>query len=116
MEKFGYTHLSTGDLLREEVKKDTERARMLNEIMKEGKLVPQVNYIILLRPLVNAGNFRLRFSHPGVCDISDVTEKMALLSKLDFSRELNPLNLISNMLYILNHFITIIIVTLVKTL
>lgn len=43
VEKFGYTHLSTGDLLREEVKKDTERARMLNEIMKEGKLVPQVN-------------------------------------------------------------------------
>ena len=42
VEKFGYTHLSTGDLLREEVKKDTDRAKMMNEIMKEGKLVPQV--------------------------------------------------------------------------
>lgn len=42
VEKFRYTHLSTGDLLREEVKKDTDRAKMMNEIMKDGKLVPQV--------------------------------------------------------------------------
>lgn len=49
VEKFGYTHLSTGDLLRDEVKKDTERARLMNEIMKEGKLVPQEIIVQLLR-------------------------------------------------------------------
>lgn len=49
VEKFGYTHLSTGDLLREEVKKDTDRAKMMNEIMKEGKLVPQEIIVQLLK-------------------------------------------------------------------
>ncbi|XP_028408341.1 adenylate kinase isoenzyme 5-like [Dendronephthya gigantea] len=49
VEKFGYTHLSTGDLLRVEVEKDTERARMMNEMMKEGKLVPQTIIVELLR-------------------------------------------------------------------
>jgi adenylate kinase family enzyme len=43
VERFGYMHLSTGDLLREELKKDTDRARMMSEIMKDGKLVPQVS-------------------------------------------------------------------------
>lgn len=42
VDKYGYTHLSTGDLLRKEVKKDTERAKMMKEVMNEGKLVPQV--------------------------------------------------------------------------
>ena len=49
VEKFGYTHLSTGDLLRDEVQKETERAKTMNEIMKEGKLVPQEIIIELLR-------------------------------------------------------------------
>ena len=48
MERFGYTHLSTGDLLREELKKDTDRARMMSDIMKDGKLVPQVNVTIVI--------------------------------------------------------------------
>ena len=47
VEKFGFTHLSTGDLLRVEVEKDTERAKMINEMMKEGKLVPQVSGCIV---------------------------------------------------------------------
>merc|ERR1712212_1063151 len=41
VEKYGFTHLSTGDLLREEVKQKSERADKLNAFMKEGKLVPQ---------------------------------------------------------------------------
>lgn len=40
VEKYGFCHLSTGDLLREEVKQESERANMLNEIMKKGELVP----------------------------------------------------------------------------
>ena len=42
VEKFGYTHLSAGDLLRDEVEKKSERAEMIAESIKEGKLVPQV--------------------------------------------------------------------------
>jgi adenylate kinase family enzyme len=38
--KYGYKHLSAGDLLRDEVKSGSELGRQCEEIMKEGKLVP----------------------------------------------------------------------------
>jgi len=40
VQKYGYTHLSTGDLLREAVQSKSERGEQLNALMKEGKLVP----------------------------------------------------------------------------
>ena len=49
VEKYGFCHLSTGDLLREEVKQESERAAKLNAFMKEGKLVPQEVILELLR-------------------------------------------------------------------
>ena len=42
VEEFGYVHLSAGDLLRQEVAKGNERGQMIENIMKEGNLVPQV--------------------------------------------------------------------------
>jgi len=39
-ERFGFEHLSTGDLLREEVKKGTEIGKEAEPLMNEGKLVP----------------------------------------------------------------------------
>lgn len=42
VEEFGYIHLSAGDLLRQEAAKENERGQMIKDIMKEGKLVPQV--------------------------------------------------------------------------
>ena len=53
---FGFTHLSAGDLLREEVAKGTPRGRQLQEIMREGKLVPGVSdcalqHIVLAPPV-----------------------------------------------------------------
>ena len=42
VEKFGYTHLSTGDLLRAEIKSGGEMGQKLAQIMQEGNLVPQV--------------------------------------------------------------------------
>lgn len=42
VEKFGYTHLSTGDLLRAEIEGGGERGQKLAKIMEEGNLVPQV--------------------------------------------------------------------------
>lgn len=43
--KYGYTHLSSGDLLREEVKSGSERGKELNEMMQKGILVS--NQIVL---------------------------------------------------------------------
>lgn len=39
VEKYGYTHLSSGDLLRDEVQSGTERGKELVEIMQRGELV-----------------------------------------------------------------------------
>merc|ERR1712111_153024 len=38
--QFGYTHLSSGDLLREEVKSGSDRGKTLNAMMEKGDLVP----------------------------------------------------------------------------
>merc|ERR1711892_671915 len=38
--KYGYTHLSSGDLLREEVKSGSDRGKTLNAMMEKGDLVP----------------------------------------------------------------------------
>lgn len=43
MQKYGYTHLSTGDLLRAEVSSGSERGKKLQAIMEKGELVPLVS-------------------------------------------------------------------------
>lgn len=42
VQKYGYTHLSTGDLLRDEVKSGSSRGQQLNALMEKGELVPLV--------------------------------------------------------------------------
>ena len=38
--KYGFTHLSSGDLLRDEVKSGSEMGKQLNAVMEKGDLVP----------------------------------------------------------------------------
>lgn len=40
--KYGFTHLSTGDLLRDEVASGSARGKDLSKIMEKGELVPLV--------------------------------------------------------------------------
>jgi len=40
--EFNLCHLSVGDLLREEAAKGSERGKILDDYMKEGKIVPMV--------------------------------------------------------------------------
>ncbi|GBP91158.1 Adenylate kinase isoenzyme 1 [Eumeta japonica] len=47
--KYGFTHLSTGDLLRAEVGSGSERAKCLSSIMEKGGLVPNDIVLELLK-------------------------------------------------------------------
>ncbi|CAN0171713.1 unnamed protein product [Lampetra planeri] len=47
--KYGFTHLSTGDLLRAEVTSGTERGQRLNAIMSRGELVPMETVLQMLK-------------------------------------------------------------------
>eukprot|EP00854_Cymbomonas_tetramitiformis_P018551 gene18552-22148_t len=49
VEEYGFTHLSAGDLLRDEVKSGSEVGVMCATLMKEGKLVPMEVTIGLLK-------------------------------------------------------------------
>ncbi|XP_075434631.1 adenylate kinase isoenzyme 1 isoform X2 [Ascaphus truei] len=49
VEKYGYTHLSTGDLLRAEVTSGSDRGKTLSAIMEKGELVPLDTVLDMLR-------------------------------------------------------------------
>ncbi|XP_065551751.1 adenylate kinase isoenzyme 1 isoform X1 [Lathamus discolor] len=49
VQKYGYTHLSTGDLLRAEVSSGSERGKTLQAIMEKGELVPLDTVLDMLR-------------------------------------------------------------------
>ncbi|KAJ8726077.1 hypothetical protein PYW07_000775 [Mythimna separata] len=52
--KYGFTHLSTGDLLRAEVKGGSKRAKALTDIMDKGGLVPDEVVLDLLKEAIQA--------------------------------------------------------------
>lgn len=49
MKKYGFTHLSTGDLLRAEVASGSQRGAKLTDIMTKGQLVPLEEVLQLLK-------------------------------------------------------------------
>ncbi|CAN0213153.1 unnamed protein product [Ectocarpus sp. 13 AM-2016] len=55
---FGYTHLSTGDLLREEQKKESELAIKIAECIRDGQLVPSSTMVALLKEAILKGDSR----------------------------------------------------------
>ncbi|KAK9879401.1 hypothetical protein WA026_006467 [Henosepilachna vigintioctopunctata] len=52
VEKYGFTHLSSGDLLRNEVKSGSPRGKELTEIMEKGELVPMDVVLDLIREAI----------------------------------------------------------------
>ncbi|XP_051021691.1 adenylate kinase isoenzyme 5-like [Acomys russatus] len=49
VEKYGFTHLSTGELLRQELALESERSKLIRDIMERGDLVPSGVVLELLK-------------------------------------------------------------------
>ncbi|KAM5162383.1 adenylate kinase isoenzyme 5 isoform 5-T5 [Callospermophilus lateralis] len=49
VEKYGFTHLSTGELLRQELASTSERSKLIRDIMERGDLVPSGIVLELLK-------------------------------------------------------------------
>jgi adenylate kinase len=64
-EKFGISHVSTGDILRSELKNNTELGKKANEYMKEGKLVPDDLIIEIIRQKIEKEGNDVRFLMDG---------------------------------------------------
>ncbi len=60
-EKLGLTHLSTGDLLREAIKNQTELGKQAKEFMDKGELVPDALIVGLIRDKINSGKLSKGF-------------------------------------------------------
>eukprot|EP00249_Psilotum_nudum_P035989 c6094_g1_i1 orf=288-1166(+) len=57
VEKFGFTHLSAGDLLRAEINSGSENGTMIQNMIKEGKIVPsEVTVKLLQKAMHESGN------------------------------------------------------------
>ncbi|KAH0908638.1 hypothetical protein HID58_031959 [Brassica napus] len=57
VDHFGYTHLSAGDLLRAEIKSGSENGTMIQNMIKEGKIVPsEVTIKLLQKAIQENGN------------------------------------------------------------
>lgn len=57
VEHYGFTHLSAGDLLRAEIKSGSENGTMIQNMIKEGKIVPsEVTIKLLQTAMLENGN------------------------------------------------------------
>ena len=55
VEEYKYAHLSAGDLLRAERKSGSENGQMIDEYIKEGKIVPVEVTVRLLHDAIKVG-------------------------------------------------------------
>ncbi|GMH08797.1 hypothetical protein Nepgr_010637 [Nepenthes gracilis] len=54
VEKYGFTHLSAGDLLRKEISSNSENGAMILDTIKEGKIVPSEVTVKLISKAVSS--------------------------------------------------------------
>ncbi|BFZ20716.1 hypothetical protein BsWGS_23755 [Bradybaena similaris] len=80
---FGFCHLSSGDLLRDEVKSGSERGKRLNAIMEKGELVPMEEVLGLLKDAI-VGNLSTT-----TCFLIDGYPR-ELVQGLQFENEIAP--------------------------
>merc|ERR1712179_165377 len=56
VEKYGYCHLSSGDLLRAEVASGSEKGQQLQAIMTKGELVPNEMVLDMMKTAINSNS------------------------------------------------------------
>lgn len=61
MQKYGFIHLSTGDLLRDEVKTGSPLGKEIDAVIKEGKLVSSELMVKLVQEKIERNNYSGRY-------------------------------------------------------
>ena len=57
VEEFGFTHISTGDLMRVEIQKGTKEGEVIKKIVADGGLVPfEMTVKILMNAMIAASS------------------------------------------------------------
>ena len=90
VEKYGYLHLSTGDLFRETLSQNTPLAKQIREYVKQGKLVPDdVTNNMMKQYIVNAINNSKHFLLDGYPRTIEQAEFLKTICDIDLVIYLN---------------------------
>ncbi len=61
----GYQHVSTGDLLREQIRQETDLGRQAKQLMDQGKFVPDDVVVGMIRGLIESADTSAKFLFDG---------------------------------------------------
>ena len=93
MKKYGYTHLSSGDLLRAEVQSGSERGKHLNELMQKGILVSNQLVLDMIKDAmlskIKTSKGFLIDGYPRQVDQGIEFEKQVFYLNMNFSFQIN---------------------------
>jgi len=82
--KYGYVHISTGNLLREEIKNNTDLGKKIDELIKVGSFVSDESMTLLLeRALLNLNKPFILDGYPRNIDQAEILNKLLSSLKID---------------------------------
>lgn len=82
-ERFGIPHISTGDMIREEIKKGTELGRKLREYVERGELVPDELVTEIVRARLSQEDCKHGFILDGYPRTLKQAEDLDKMTKID---------------------------------
>lgn len=85
VKKYGYKHISTGDLLREEVKKESLLGKDIKKLMEAGKLISDEIVLKLLKSKIESSGVSSKFIFDGYPRTINQAESLSkLANELNF--------------------------------
>ena len=85
VKKYGYKHISTGDLLREEVKKESLLGKDIKKLMEAGKLISDEIVLNLLKSKIESSGVSSKFIFDGYPRTINQAESLSkLANELNF--------------------------------